>query len=44
VFPVMYELNLCILFKRNSVFKGLNREARREYDEVNFRVANFLQH
>jgi hypothetical protein len=23
VFPVRYELNLYILFKRNSVFKGL---------------------
>jgi hypothetical protein len=25
VFPVRYELNLYILFKRNSVFKGLNQ-------------------
>jgi hypothetical protein len=24
VFPVRYELNLCILFRVNPVFKGLN--------------------
>jgi hypothetical protein len=27
VFPVRYDLDLCILLRRNSVFKGLNQSA-----------------
>jgi hypothetical protein len=29
VFPVRYELNFHILFRRNSVFEGLKRQAGR---------------
>jgi hypothetical protein len=31
VFPVKYELNLCIIFRSNSVFKGLMRVERNAF-------------
>jgi hypothetical protein len=30
MFPVRYELNSCILFRRNPVFKGLRNVMKRE--------------
>jgi hypothetical protein len=34
VFPVRYELDLYILFRRNSFFKGLIAAAEKEYGNL----------